>query len=263
MLPLHDESIPSALPNESVKPWFAEWFNTPWYHILYGNRDDAEADRFITRLSEELQGSFEADRRLKVLDLACGAGRHARVFASLGHEVSGLDLSEASIQSAIEASDAAIKFYCDDMRSFNLDETFDVVVNLFTSFGYFDHESANLEVLKRVHTHLNEGGLFVLDFMNTPKVVEALVAEETIERGGIHFSITRRHTGTHIIKTIDFEADGQPRHYEERVQALTPDKLQHLMREAGLVPLHIWGNYQLETYSAENSPRAIILAARK
>lgn len=251
------------MPNKSNKPWFAAWFNTPWYHILYGNRDDAEADRFISRLSVELSATLPVGDSLKVLDLACGAGRHARVFASLGHQVSGLDLSAASIDTAKAKSDGGIRFYCDDMRTFNLETRFDVVTNLFTSFGYFDHESANLEVLKRVAEHLVRGGVFVLDFMNTPKVIDALVAEETIERGGIQFAITRTYTGTHIVKTIDFVVEGTSHHFEERVQALTPERLKELMQEAGLEPMKIWGNYMLEPYVAKSSPRAIILAARK
>lgn len=249
--------------NEPKQPWFAAWFDTPWYHILYGNRDDAEADRFIKRLSAELQDQSSGNEQLSVLDLACGAGRHARVFASLGHRVCGLDLSSASIETAKKVSSDDIRFFCDDMRTFDLKMTFDVVTNLFTSFGYFDDESSNLQVLQRVGAHLKPNGLFVLDFMNVTKVINALVAEETVERGGITFSITRNYTGTHIIKTIDFEADGEHHHYEERVQALTPERIYELMKEAGLKPTKLWGSYHLDEYKAESSPRAIILAARK
>lgn len=263
MLPLQTNENLNALPNESNKPWFAHWFNTPWYHVLYGNRDDAEADEFISRLSATLVTHFHIGQALKVLDLACGAGRHARVFASLGHTVTGLDLSEASIDTAQEVSDKCIEFHCDDMRTFDLKSRFEVITNLFTSFGYFEHESANLEVLQRVAAHLKPGGVFVLDFMNTPKVIQTLVAEERLQRGGIDFSVTRRFTGSHIVKTIDFIVEGEKHHFEERVQALTPERLEALMEEAGLVPLQRWGTYALEPYLAESSPRAIILAARK
>ncbi len=240
--------------------WFAQWFDTPWYHVLYGNRSDDEAEAFVNRLYTSLAKYLNPSP--KVLDLACGAGRHSRVFNALGCQVTGFDLSEKSIQQAREVGPASIQYVQGDMRSMQFASRFDLVVNLFTSFGYFDSIADNQAVLSAVHAHLQPKGLFVLDFFNAPYVLDRLVASETIVRGGIAFDISRYATDSHIVKEIRFEADGRSHVFVERVQALSPERLETMLTQQSFVVKTTYGDYNLSTFAPQRSPRVIIVAQR-
>ena len=113
--------------------WFKTWFDTEYYHLLYKDRNDAEADVFIKHLFHSLNLKKEAT----VLDLACGKGRHSLVINELGFNVTGVDLSENSIKEASKCENEKLSFAVNDMRMPLEGQNFDVVVNLFTSFGYF------------------------------------------------------------------------------------------------------------------------------
>lgn len=239
--------------------WFTTWFDSPFYHELYAHRDESEAEAFIRRLADFLKlGNGEA-----VLDLACGKGRHARVLHSLGCKVTGVDLSPESIKAARERSDANMRFEVGDMRSFELNATYDAVFNLFTSFGYFDDVDDNRKMLYQVYRHLNDGGHFVLDFLNSEKVRRELVSNEIIEREHHTFEIHRVTTPTHVIKTIQFEDGGRMHKFQERVQLFNHTELEILFREAGLIVENVFGDYTLQTFDADASPRCILLARKQ
>ena len=114
----------------------------------------------------------------EVLDLACGKGRHSRMLHALGMRVTGLDLSEQSIRDAAEYASDGLCFEVHDMRNPYLKQPFDVVFNLFTSFGYFDELEANESVLKSIHQMLSVNGELIIDFMNAKKVISQLVKQE-------------------------------------------------------------------------------------
>lgn len=241
-----------------MKEWFAEWFDTPWYPILYGDRDENEAEAFVRRLYAFLRDRCTAAP--KVLDLACGAGRHSRIFNALGCEVTGFDLSAKSIAKARERGPDSIQYRVGDMRTIDLNESFDLIVNLFTSFGYFDDLTDNEAVLSAVAKHLQPDGCFVLDFMNVPYVMEHLIERETITRGGIEFRIHRYATATHIVKEIKFDTENGAHHYSEKVQAISPDRLQDMLMKQSFVIRNVFGDYNLATFAPQTSPRVILLA---
>ena len=70
--------------------WFTNWFDSPYYHILYKNRDEKEAQNFIEKLTNYLKINKES----KIIDIACGKGRHAMYFNQIGYNVVGIDLSK-------------------------------------------------------------------------------------------------------------------------------------------------------------------------
>lgn len=127
--------------------WFKNWFNTHYYHLLYQHRDDVEAQAFVARLLSNLALKPQAD----ILDLACGKGRHARFMAQQGYHVVGIDLSEASIAEAQQWANEQLQFYVQDMREVFRTDSFDLVCNLFTSFGYFEQNGDNLRTLQAVY----------------------------------------------------------------------------------------------------------------
>jgi cyclopropane fatty-acyl-phospholipid synthase-like methyltransferase len=238
--------------------WFATWFDSPYYHVLYQNRDDQEAHFFIERLCDYLN----IPKGSKLLDLACGAGRHSRVLHSLGYDVTGVDLSPNSICQAKEHITEGLRFYVHDMRE-PLPECFDAVMNLFTSFGYFDSVSDNARVLTSVYNALNDGGVLVIDFMNAEKVIRELKTRQEINRDGILFHIKKEVSNGKIVKTIAFEAEGQSYFYQEKVQALDLMDFQQLLGNAGFALLHTFGNYALEAFNPVQSDRLILICKKQ
>ena len=146
--------------------WFETWFASPYYAILYAHRDDKEAELFIDNILKYLPLNNQA----KILDIACGEGRHAAYIASKGYDVQGIDLSERSISIAKAKEHQNLKFSVEDMRTVVKANHFDVVFNCFTSFGYFDDLANNQRVCQSISDMLDSEGLLVIDFLNAQKV---------------------------------------------------------------------------------------------
>lgn len=245
--------------NEAQKSeWFEEWFDTPYYHILYKNRNYSEAENFVRNLVDELQ----INPGHTVLDLACGKGRHSIFLNKLGLKVMGADLSSNSIAEAKKQENDRLQFIVHDMRETIPHAKFDFVVNLFTSFGYFDSREENLEVLLSIHEMLVKGGKLVIDFFNVEKVVKEMKATETKTVEGIDFHISKRFDGKHIYKNISFSDQGRSYHYTERVQGLAPDDFFQLLQEAGFRVVQTFGDIELNPFDSQNSERFILIAER-
>mgnify|MGYP001321808339 CR=1 FL=1 len=240
--------------------WFETWFNSPYYHLLYQHRDDTEAQQLIDQLFQYLQIPPES----RLLDLACGKGRHARYMAQKGYDVTGIDLSQDSITEAKQFETDNLHFYEQDMRTVFRPDYFHYVFNFFTSFGYFDNTDENQLSLNAIYRQLQDKGYLVLDFFNTQRVIAKLVAYEEKEIADVRFFITRRATSNHIIKTIS--VIDEPKHfkatYEERVQALTLPWFEQALSSAGFTLRQTWGNYELEPYHPHDSDRLILLAQK-
>ncbi len=241
-----------------MQDWFTAWFNTPYYHLLYKDRDHAEARNFIDRLIRRInlpQGS-------KVLDLACGKGRHSLQLSNNGFQVIGIDLSPESIAEAELSSKDGLDFFVHDMRELYWSEHFDLVVNLFTSFGYFHNEADDQKTISSVAEALKANGIFVLDFLNAVKVKNNLVRYEEKTLEGIRFQISRELSDGMIVKKIhiidgDIELD-----FREEVDALEYSHLVRYFAVAGLELVDTFGNYQLDDFDEETSDRLILMAKK-
>ena len=234
--------------------WYISWFDTPYYHILYKDRNYREAQVFMDNLTHYLNLPENA----KVLDLACGKGRHSIYLNQLGFTVLGADLSENSIAEATKNTNETLHFKVHDMRE-PFEEKFDAIFNLFTSFGYFENDEDNLTTLKAIKESLSEYGFAVIDFMNVAQVLETLIPEETKTVEGIDFHIKGYLKDGHIFKEIDFEDKGQKFHFTEQVKALTLKDFEELMEEAGIYLLDIFGDYKLKKYHKTDSERLIMI----
>ena len=234
--------------------WFASWFDTPYYHILYKDRNYREAQLFMDNLTHYLNLPEHA----KVLDLACGKGRHSIYLNQLGFNVLGVDLSENSIEIANKNANETLHFQIHDMRV-PFEEKYDAVFNLFTSFGYFDNDEDNLKTLIAIKESLSDYGFAVIDFMNVPFVLDNLIAEETKTIDEIEFHIKRYLKDGFIIKEIDFEDKSEKFHFEEKVRALTLDDFTKMMEEAGIYLLDTFGDYKLKKYHKNSSERLIMI----
>lgn len=236
--------------------WFADWFDTTYYHTLYKNRDFTEAEGFIRRLVALL----DLPEKSSVLDLACGKGRHSVTLSSCGFDVLGVDLSANSIAEARKSEKKGLRFAVHDMREVIPMERFEAVFNLFTSFGYFDSLEDNSRVVRSIREMLNPDGILVIDFMNATRIVMELVENETKTVDGIQFHITRRFDGTHIFKDIRFDADGRSHAYTERVQALSLVDFVALLEGLNFEILRTFGDFELHAFDENSSDRLIIIA---
>ncbi len=239
---------------ESTQNWFASWFDTPYYHILYKERDFGEAKVFMDNLTHYLNLPENAT----ILDLACGKGRHAIYLNELGYQVTGVDLSENSIAEASKNASESLQFKVHDMRE-KTGQQFDAIFNLFTSFGYFDDEKDNFKTLKTIQESLTEYGFAVIDFMNANFVIDHLIANEVKTVDGIDFYISRYTKDGFIFKEIDFTHHEKSHHFVEKIRAFTLQDFEKMMDEAGIFLLDTFGDYKLNKFDKVSSERLIMI----
>lgn len=236
--------------------WFESWFGSPYYRILYQQRDELEAQEFIEALIKYLQPLAGS----RMVDIACGEGRYSIQLAEHGYDVTGIDLSYPSIEKAKAAEGDNLHFYVQDMRFPFYINYFDYAFNFFTSFGYFNSPRDNQMAAKSFAAGLKKDGILVIDYLNKDYVIKNLVAEETATRGDYTFYIKRRIENGHILKDISFTDDsGTERHYTEKVAAFDLSDFVRIFRTAGLSPVGTFGNYQLGEFHPLESPRLIMI----
>ncbi len=239
---------------KETQHWYASWFDTPFYHVLYKDRDHNEAQVFMDNLTEYLNLPEGGE----ILDLACGKGRHSVYLNSLGYNVTGVDLSENSIEYAKQFENDTLHFEVHDMCK-PYKKQFDAVFNLFTSFGYFENEEDNLKTIKAIKANINEFGFGVIDFMNSHYVIDNLVAENTKTVEGIDFKLNRSFKDGYIVKDIYFSTEGDDFHFQERVRAFTLEDFEDLFEKAGVYLLDVFGDYKLKKYDAKTSERLVLI----
>lgn len=241
------------------KEWFSSWFDTPYYHTLYKNRDYEEASLFIDNVSNFLK----IKQSTVCWDLCCGKGRHSIYLNKKGFRVIGTDLSEQSICEANESANETLEFYQHDMRKLFRTNYFEVVFNLFTSFGYFERREDDLHVFDSVQKALKSNGLFVFDYLNSEYVKSMIVERDSKTIDGITFNISKKIENNTIIKSIDFTDKGESFHFEERVKLFYKTYFEDLAKECNLTILNTFGNYQLQEFDVNTSPRLILVLQKK
>ena len=236
--------------------WFENWFDSPYYHILYKKRDDAEAARFLDLLIKYLKPSKHA----KFLDLACGKGRHSIYLHSKGFDVTGIDLSHNSIECAEKFCSETLQFIEHDMRQPLNGYTCDYILNLFTSFGYFIDPEDDKAVIKNVKACLNPGGIFVLDYFNAAKPNSHFDIPFTKTIDSIQFDIIKHIKEGRIIKEIMVNDSGKIFEFTEQVSIYSSEHFKQILAHEGLTLVQTFGSYDLEPYNEQTSERLILLA---
>lgn len=244
--------------NKSDNNWFKEWFDSPYYHILYKNRNDKEAQGFIDNLITYLQPPKES----KVLDVACGKGRHAIYMNQLGYDVDAFDLSKNSIDHAKQMENTSLHFFVNDIRQPLKLDAYDYAFNLFTSFGYFDDENDNYESIKAISRSLKENGRFIIDFMNVSKVIKNMVNSEVKVVDNIRFNIIRSIKDGFIIKDISFTDNGIDYNFSEKVKAIYKNDFNNYFNRANLKVVATFGDYNLAPYDENTSDRLILITEK-
>tara|TARA_S200000501_G_scaffold18234_1_gene16121 strand:- start:170 stop:907 length:738 start_codon:yes stop_codon:yes gene_type:complete len=228
------------------------WFNSDYYHILYKNRDKKEAEFFINNLIKKLK----IKKGSKILDLACGVGRHSFYLNKKGMNVIGIDNSENNINKAKKIENTYLKFKKKEMTE-DYGQDFDFIFNLFTSFGYINEEH-NFNTFKSINNSLVNQGILVIDYLNVFRIKEELIEKETKKIRNIIFNIKRSFKENFIVKKIKIKDNNEIFYFEERVMELTLNDFKKYLKKFNFKILDVYGNYNLDNYN-KNSERLIMI----
>ena len=245
----------------AVKAWYKDWFNSHYYHLLYNNRDEDEAQVFLDRLIIYLQPLPNA----RMLDVACGKGRHSKALAEMGFDITGIDLSQSSIREAKVDETENLHFYEHDMRLPFWINYFDFAFNFFTSFGYFKTEREHNNAIRTIAQSLRKDGLFVIDYLNVYYAEEKLQDSFAKSFDEVTFHVSKWHDEAHFFKQIQVSEASHvsPKHlYTERVAKFTLGDFTDMLAYQKMQVQQVFGDYQLGSYDIKKSPRMIIVAKK-
>lgn len=246
---------PSTVP----RAWYRDWFNSPYYHLLYRHRDTAEAEKLITKLVQHLHLQSGAN----VIDVACGRGRHAQQLFQLGLSVTGIDLSEESVAYAKQHfRGKGVNFVVHDMREPFPVKNFDAAFNLFTSFGYFDTDEQDQLALKQIGAAIRTGGYVVLDYLNFDPLLGQLpqAREQFVEE--VTFRTKKYYNAPYLIKEIHVDTPGEQLHFAERVKQISLEQFSLYFSKAGIQLEEVYGNYELDPFDPVRSDRMLLIGRK-
>jgi len=241
--------------------WYKNWFNSENYLKVYSHRDESEAERLVNLIATKIILAPNSS----VLDMACGAGRHAIVFAKMGFNVNAVDLSERLISEAKKealVNGVKINFVLSDILDYNPVKHFDLVVNLFTSIGYFESDEENYAVVHKAYSLLKQGGYFVLDYFNKDFLLKNLIPTTVFSEDGIRIIQNRAIEGTRIVKKINIENKGSLEEFYESVRLYSKDEILKFISNSGFTVEKLYGDYLGNNYDGETSQRLIIFTKK-
>jgi len=244
----------------SERAWYKDWFNSPFYHKLYFERDEKEAAAFILTLIDHLEPAPNS----YMLDIACGRGRHSRILAEKGFTVTGIDISFDSIAFAKKSENENLEFYQHDMRLPFRVNYFDYAFNFFTSFGYFKTRREHDNAIRTIANGLKPNGIFVIDYLNVHYSEDHLVYNEEKKLNGTTYQIHRWHDEKYFYKKIIINDPGLMHSidYTEKVSKFSFGDFNDMLSYHGLQVQEVFGDYQLRKYDVRTKPRLIIIAKK-
>ena len=243
------------------KSWYKDWFNSSFYHKLYFERDEKEAEAFILQLVKYLAPAANS----RMLDIACGKGRHSKTLASLGFDVTGIDISPDSIAVAKQSENERLHFFIHDMRLPFWGNYFDYAFNFFTSFGYFKTRREHDDAIRTIASGLKPGGFFVIDYLNTHYAEDHLVSNEIKQIDATNYEIHRWDDDAHFYKKITVTDPSliSPVEYTEEVAKFSLGDFTDMLSFQGLQVQEVYGDYHFSNYDIRKTPRLIVIAQKK
>ncbi|HTE23452.1 class I SAM-dependent methyltransferase [Flavitalea sp.] len=240
--------------------WFQVWFNSPYYHKLYFQRDENRTDLFIKKLIDRL--TPPADSLL--VDLACARGTHAKMMADMGYDVTGIDLAPESIDLAKEMENDKLHFYQHDLRLPFWINYFNYAFSLFSTFGYFRTEHEHYNAIRTISQSLKAGGVFVLDYLNVHYAENNLVHKQELEIAGVNYFITKWFDETHFYKKIIIEDENlkEPLEYIEKVSKFSLGDFTDMLAFHHLQIQEVFGSHDFAPYDVNKSPRLLMIAKK-
>ena len=196
----------------------------------------------------------------KILDLACGTGRHSIYLSKKGFDVVGIDQSKKNIITAKENENEKLIFFEQEMTK-DINMQFNAIFNFFTSFGYVDHKY-NYNTIENISKNLKKGGLFIIDFLNQKIVRKNIVEYEEKNIENISFNIHRYIENNYIFKEISFEHNETKYNFKEKVMLLDLEDFENYFNKNNLKIIDIYGNYKLSSFDINKSPRLILISKK-
>ncbi len=243
------------------KPWYERSFRQD-YLTIYSHRDFSEAKKHI----DLFENTVPVRRGMTILDLGCGFGRHTLELSRRNYRGVGLDLSDYLLKHAVEQAkteNSIARFVLADMRAIPFVGRFDAILNIFTSFGYFDTDGENFQVIRQAFNALNEKGWLFFDYMNTERVLSELEAKSEMNRNGMYIVQERHYNpGTkRIEKNITVSDKLGLRSYRESVRAYSRQELTHFFKQAGFSCKEELGDYNGIPFTSK-SARFILIGQK-
>lgn len=254
------------MPEKPDKEWFTEWFNHPLYLRVYSHRDEAEARTCLEAIVHKTGLENLTPSDIRVMDIACGAGRHALEFARLGFTTTANDLSPFLLEcTRSQAARENISIECtrQDMRHISVENTYDLVVQLFSSFGYFKTKKEDLQVLRNVHRALKKDGRYILDLINPVYLKKNLNPSSSRTIDDLIVSEQRRIEADRVIKQITIRSPDDSVTFEESVRLYRIEIIGDLLASAGFEIKEIFGDYEGSAFDEQTSPRLLLFARKR
>lgn len=240
------------------KAWYKEWFASEDYLEVYRHRNSDDTDALI----DLIISNTNLDINAKILDAACGAGRHSIKFAEKGYNVTGFDLSTTLLNIAISHSNKKnlnINFINSDIRTFYTNVKFSIVLSLFTSFGYFDSDLENFKFVENAFNMLNDDGYYVLDYFNQTFLENNLIEDTKRTVGTKEIIENRKIIDGRVVKKIKIISENNNHDYIESVKLYSYDELVNNFTSIGYKKIKVFGDYLGNNFEKENSERCIII----
>ena len=241
--------------------WYKNWFNSEDYLKVYRHRDQKEASELV----QLVINNIDVSKVKTILDMAAGSGRHALIFAKEGFDVTAVDLSENLLsigKKSAEDENLEIEFVHSDIRQFNPNIKYHLILNLFTSMGYFEKDEENYFILSKAYKLLENNGYFVLDYFNRNFVENNLEPSTVDEFDGRVITQNRFIEGERIIKEITIDNKGKINKYFESVRMFSKDELINMLQKLGFRIIRTFGDFKGQSFELESSPRIIIIACK-
>lgn len=242
--------------------WYEEWFSAD-YMLIYPHRDTAEAIAQINFLLK----TIPLPKNAKILDLCCGCGRHSIELRKLGYDVVSADLSSDLLyvaKSKAKTNNVDLKIIRCDMREIPFENQFDIVLQFFTSFGYFQSDEENQKVLDSIAKALKTNGKFLIDYMNPDYVVNNLISKDEKDISeGMHLIQERwiDEQNHRINKKIILIKNGIEKNYLESVRLYSHKEMWNMLNKAGLQVSETYGDFLGNKFDRK-SPRMILIGCK-
>lgn len=238
--------------------WFQKWFGNDYLKV-YSHRDKKEAKQLVSLI----QSIIKLETNAKILDVGCGQGRHLSIFEENQFHITGIDLSFVLLKIAQEKliKNNNAYFIQADMRHLPLKPSFDLILNLFTSFGYFETDKENQLVLEQIFKILKKSGHFVFDYFNSDYLEKNLIPEHKEELGELIIEQERYIENSRIKKKINLIKNGEKSTYLESVKLYSPEEIFDMLHSVNLKINKTFGNYDGSLFN-HDSPRLLIFGEK-
>lgn len=242
--------------------WYKSWFETDEYLEIYRHRNKKDAENLV----DLINGCVVLQAGAGVLDFACGSGRHSIVFAEMGYNVLGVDLSFNLLKTAKKnaaGKNINVNFVRCDLREACFKINFDMILNLFTSFGYFRSDKENISVLENAWNLTADNGYFVFDFLNKKHLEKNIVPYSEDSADEMKFEQFRSLKDNRVEKKIVIHQNGMKREFFESVRLFSPRELKSILSDIGYKIQGLYGDYEGRIFEEENSSRFIAICKKE